>query len=74
VVFGTLGLLGAGVAAASWLLLLLVASAQGIYFTQLGTKESRCLASFGEAYRAYQQRTPKYLGWPRQPTARAEEG
>jgi protein-S-isoprenylcysteine O-methyltransferase Ste14 len=64
VVFGLLGLLGAGVAAGSWLLLLLVAIPLAAYLMVLDAEERRCLATFGEAYSTYQARTPKYLGIP----------
>jgi len=65
VVFGFLGLLGAGVAAASWLLLLLVAISLAAYLVELDAEEARCLGAFGDTYRAYVERTPRYLGMPR---------
>jgi protein-S-isoprenylcysteine O-methyltransferase Ste14 len=65
VVFGFLGLLCAGVAAASWLLLLLVAISLVVYLVELEGEERCCLANFGEACATYRARTPKYLGIPR---------
>jgi len=65
VVGGSIGLVGAGIAAASWLLLLLVVVAQGAYLLYLDAEEHHCLATFGDAYRTYRERTPKYLGVPR---------
>ena len=64
VVFGFIDLLGAGVAAASWLLLLLVAIGLAVCLAQLKGEEHRCLATVGEAYATYRARTPKYLGDP----------
>jgi len=64
-VFGALGLTGAAVAGGSRLLLLLVGISQAVYFAGLEAEERHCLARYGDAYRAYRDRTPKYLGLPR---------
>jgi protein-S-isoprenylcysteine O-methyltransferase Ste14 len=64
-VWGGLGLIGAGIAAASWLLLLLVVISQAAYFLGVEAEERHCLATYGDAYRTYRERTPKYLGFPR---------
>ena len=66
-VWGCVGLLGAGVAAASWLLLLLVVVSQAAYFLGVDAEERYCLATYGDAYRTYRERTPKYLGFPHRP-------
>jgi protein-S-isoprenylcysteine O-methyltransferase Ste14 len=67
-VWGCLGLIGAGIAAASCLLLLLVAVSQAAYFLGVDAEERHCLAAYGDTYRTYQERTPKYLGLPRPAT------
>jgi len=58
-------LLGVGIASASWLFLLL-----SIVFTILNTfrainEERYCLQKYGNAYREYTKRTPKWLGMPK---------
>lgn len=63
-VFGSLGLIGAALAAASWLLLLLAVISQGAYLLELDSEEQHCLAAYGDAYRSYRDRTPKYFGLP----------
>jgi protein-S-isoprenylcysteine O-methyltransferase Ste14 len=61
-VWGSLGLIGAGIAAASWLLLLLVVVSQAAYFVGLAAEERHCLTTYGDAYRSWWERTPRYLG------------
>ncbi len=61
----TLFLLGIGIASASWLFLLL-----SIVFTILNTfratnEESFCLEKYGNAYREYINRTPRWIGIPK---------
>jgi len=58
-------LLGIGIASASWLFLLL-----SIIFTILNTlraiyEERFCLEKYGDAYREYMDRTPRWLGLPK---------
>ena len=58
-------LLGIGIASASWLFLLL-----SIIFTILNTlraiyEERYCLEKYGDAYREYMKRTPRWLGIPK---------
>jgi protein-S-isoprenylcysteine O-methyltransferase Ste14 len=67
-VWGCVGLIGAAIAAASWLLLLLVVIAQAAYLLGLDAEERHCLTTYGDAYRTYLERTPKHLGLPRRPT------
>ena len=61
-------LLGIAIASASWLFLLL-----SIIFTILNTfrtvfEERFCLERYGDAYREYMKRTPKWLGIPKKAT------
>ena len=61
----TLFLLGVGIASASWLFLLL-----SIVFTVLNTfrainEERFCFKRFGQAYREYMNRTPRWIGIPK---------
>jgi len=58
-------LLGVGMASASWLFLLL-----SIIFTILNTfraiyEERYCLEKYGDAYREYMNRTPRWIGIPK---------
>jgi len=58
-------LLGVGIASASWLLLLL-----SLIFTILNTfrainEERFCLQKYGDAYREYMKKTPKFIGIPK---------
>jgi protein-S-isoprenylcysteine O-methyltransferase Ste14 len=56
---------GVGIAAASWLFLLLAAVIAVCTLRLSDAEERYCLARYGDEYRSYQQRTPKYLGMPR---------
>jgi len=58
-------LLGVGVASASWLIILLVII-YGIFqhFVDLA-EERTCLEKYGNAYREYMNRTPRYIGVPK---------
>ena len=58
-------LLGVGIASASWLFLLL-----SIIFTILNSQraiheERFCLKQYGDAYREYMNRTPRWIGMPK---------
>ena len=58
-------LLGVGIASASWLFLLL-----SIIFTILNTfranfEERFCLEKYGDSYRDYMKRTPRWIGIPK---------
>ena len=57
--------LGVSIITASWIFLLftVLLIAASFYFTPL--EEESCLAHFGDAYRDYMNRTPKYLGIPK---------
>lgn len=57
--------IGTGIAAASWLFLLL--GLANIYWvrTEARVEERYCLEKYGDAYRKYMNRTPRWLGLPR---------
>jgi len=60
-----LGYIGIGVACASWIFLLF-----GIIFIVLGqiladAEERYCLEKYGDAYREYMNRTPRWIGIPK---------
>jgi protein-S-isoprenylcysteine O-methyltransferase Ste14 len=57
--------IGVGIASASWLFLLLtiVYSALSIIFA--GSEEEGCLKRYGDAYREYMNRTPRWIGIPK---------
>ena len=59
--FTSVAFLGAGIASASWLLLLLsVVSGIFTHLIVLG-EERRCLETYGDAYREYMDRVPRYF-------------
>ncbi|MHB9033241.1 MAG: methyltransferase family protein [Anaerolineae bacterium] len=55
-------LAGAGLAGASWLMLLGTAGLALLSGRQMRLEERECLARFGDAYRAYMRRTRRWLG------------
>jgi len=55
---------GVGIAAASWLFLVLVVVFSACMPGLNEAEEHYCLARYGDAYRSYRERTPKYLGLP----------
>jgi len=57
--------LGVSIATASWVFLLftILLIAASFYFAPL--EEQSCLEKYGDAYREYMNRTPKYLGIPK---------
>jgi len=57
--------LGISIATASWVFLLftVVLIAASFYFAAL--EEDGCLTQYGDAYRVYMNRTPKYMGIPK---------
>jgi protein-S-isoprenylcysteine O-methyltransferase Ste14 len=57
--------LGVSVATASWVFLLFTAFLMGASFYYAPVEEDACLAAYGETYREYMNRTPKFLGLPR---------
>jgi len=56
---------GIGIASASWLVLLLIAVGLWIQNILVGAEERWCLEKYGDAYRDYMKRTPKWIGIPR---------
>ena len=58
-------LIGVGIAAASWLFLLLTIVYTGLGFMYAGSEERICLQKYGDAYREYMERTPKWIGLPK---------
>jgi protein-S-isoprenylcysteine O-methyltransferase Ste14 len=57
--------IGTGIASASWLFLLLALA--NIYWvaTESRVEERYCLEKYGEAYRRYMERTPRWFGIPK---------
>jgi protein-S-isoprenylcysteine O-methyltransferase Ste14 len=60
-----LAFIGIGIACASWLFLLLGAAAQILQNICLDAEERWCLEKYGDAYREYMNRTPKWIGIPK---------
>jgi len=58
-------LIGVGIAAASWLFLLLSIVYTGLGFIYAGSEERMCLEKYGDAYREYMERTPRWIGLPK---------
>jgi protein-S-isoprenylcysteine O-methyltransferase Ste14 len=57
--------IGIGVASASWLLLLFAAVYSYLHFIMAVPEESQCLEKYGDAYREYMNRTPRWIGIPK---------
>ncbi len=57
--------IGAGIACASWLFLLLTAIWVVLYDLLIAPEERWCLEKYGDAYREYMNRTPKWIGIPK---------
>jgi protein-S-isoprenylcysteine O-methyltransferase Ste14 len=57
--------IGAGIASASWLFLLLSIIYSIMYFANAGTEEDILLEKYGDSYREYVNRTPRWIGIPR---------
>jgi len=58
-------LIGVGIASASWLFLLLTIVYTGLGFIYAGSEERVCLEKYGDAYREYMERTPRWIGLPK---------
>ena len=63
VMMSFLVLLGAGIAVGSWSVLGLLLLVRVLSHQQLLAEEEACIRQYGEAYRAYQDRTPRYFLW-----------
>jgi protein-S-isoprenylcysteine O-methyltransferase Ste14 len=61
IVMSSLVLLGAGIAAGSWAALILLAAARFFGHWGLVAEEEVCLTKFGESYRQYLRRVPRYF-------------
>jgi protein-S-isoprenylcysteine O-methyltransferase Ste14 len=57
--------IGIGIACASWLFLLLGTVAQILQNFVLDAEERWCLEKYGDAYREYMNRTPRWIGIPK---------
>ena len=57
--------IGIGIACASWLFLLLMAVFIVLYDILIAPEERWCLEQYGDAYREYLYRTPKWIGIPK---------
>src|SRR4030067_3611023 len=58
-------LLGVSMASASWVFLLfpLIVGVGAVYFIKI--EEAQCIGHYGNAYREYMDRTPRWIGMPR---------
>lgn len=56
--------LGTGIAAASWVFLLVMVTWVVLFGMSVKDEESHCLERYGEAYRKYMNSTPRWLGIP----------
>ena len=57
--------IGIGIACASWLFLLLMAVFIVLYDILIAPEERWCLEKYGDAYREYMNRTPRWIGIPK---------
>ena len=57
--------IGIGIACASWLVLLLIAISIILQNILIDAEERWCLEKYGDAYREYMNRTPKWIGLPK---------
>jgi protein-S-isoprenylcysteine O-methyltransferase Ste14 len=62
---GILRLVGMGIVSASWVFLLLPASLLIGLFIYAGSEERQTTEQYGEAYREYMNRTPRWIGIPK---------
>jgi protein-S-isoprenylcysteine O-methyltransferase Ste14 len=49
----------------SWLFLLLAIVYTSLGFIYAGSEERMCLEKYGDAYREYMERTPRWIGLPK---------
>ena len=57
--------IGVGIASASWLFLLLTIAYTALSLIYAGSEERMCLEKYGDAYREYMERTPRWIGLPK---------
>ncbi len=60
-----LAFIGIGVACASWFFLLLTTIMIILYDITVVSEERWCLEKYGDAYREYMNRTPRWIGIPK---------
>ncbi|HUT17218.1 MAG TPA: isoprenylcysteine carboxylmethyltransferase family protein [Acidobacteriota bacterium] len=58
-------LLGVSLASASWVFLLfpIIVGVGAVYFIKI--EEAQCIGHYGQAYREYMDKTPRWIGMPR---------
>ena len=56
---------GASIASGSWILLLLSVVAVVLQRAQAVAEERGCLATYGDEYQEYLDRTPRWIGMPK---------
>jgi protein-S-isoprenylcysteine O-methyltransferase Ste14 len=57
--------IGLGIACTSWLYLLLTVALMILFNANLSAEERYCLYRFGDDYRKYKNRTPRWIGIPK---------
>jgi protein-S-isoprenylcysteine O-methyltransferase Ste14 len=62
---GFITYVGVSVASASWVFLLLSIVTQALQASQAIAEERACLATYGDEYREYLNRTPRWIGMPK---------
>ncbi|HEX79209.1 MAG TPA: isoprenylcysteine carboxylmethyltransferase family protein [Dehalococcoidia bacterium] len=58
-------LIGVGIATASWLFILLTVVFMILFHNSVAPEERGCLEKYGDAYREYMERTPRWIGLPK---------
>jgi len=61
----TLMFIGVGIASASWIFLLFTVLRTISSFMLMPSEERYCLEKYGDAYRKYMKRTPRWIGIPK---------
>jgi protein-S-isoprenylcysteine O-methyltransferase Ste14 len=64
-VASSLALVGAGIASASWLFLLLSLLLSVTHFKNAVFEERLCVAAYGRAYQTYLRKTSRWIGRPK---------
>jgi protein-S-isoprenylcysteine O-methyltransferase Ste14 len=54
-----------GIASASWIYILLAMMYIAVQYILVGTEERWCLETYGDTYREYMNRTPRWIGIPK---------
>ena len=65
VFFSFFTFIGVGIAAASWLFLLLSSVVIGLFAVYVVAEERGCCDRYGDSYREYMDKTPRWLGIPK---------